>query len=505
MPPKKSKILNDYGVLNFIDKPKIADRVDIDDWNGFGVYRNMVSKTYALDALSNTGPYKAIVLRIETNIIEESSWVSSFFGKFLSKKGLPKFVQVKARIPEIHAALPIPNSLGETSQEHSIIDLYPTFVAQDENTKVPAIGSVIIVDFGNKNDFTDPIYIKPVINTQVSPGAIGEVSGMSKFKNRCVGELLSNCPEGDQIPSKNLPASHLGQSLLPRANKKTKEKQGIDPSIDVNLDKTTVDFEEVENQSVMVSREDKGPISDDFSQPLTLNAPKSQSEVPKNYDGRKGVVISKETGFEENRVRLKDYDTLAKNSELLVEMRGFKGKKILLHKLAAKRFVALNAKWRSDNPGYPDIEVISGWRRQRWDSPAEYESYVLSRYGSIAAGRKAVAFASPHQAGLAFDIGNLGMYPNSSAESRRRQKETKLYKWMTKNCFKFGFTPYLFEPWHYELVLPVESFFTGEEFTSDFNVRVASIGETNKRFKPQGVRQDQKENCFGLLGDVERG
>lgn len=64
------------------------------------------------------------------------------------------------------------------------------------------------------------------------------------------------------------------------------------------------------------------------------------------------------------------------------------------------------------------------------------------------------AVCSPHRTGTALDIyvGNLQGYGVDSTNwhSRRYMSETPAYRWMVKNAHRFGFVPYVFEPWHWE-------------------------------------------------------
>ena len=67
-------------------------------------------------------------------------------------------IRIKARIPEIHTLLPLP----QDSKDLLHIASYPTFVGDAENLKVPEgvdgipEGSEVEVTFGNTNNFTQP-------------------------------------------------------------------------------------------------------------------------------------------------------------------------------------------------------------------------------------------------------------------------------------------------------------------------------------------------------------
>jgi len=76
--------------------------------------------------------------------------------------------KVRVRIPELHAALPIPKSFPDPTAEsadHAIIDMYPQFLSESTSVMAPSqAGDLVWVDFGGRDTFEDPIYIAPVEN-----------------------------------------------------------------------------------------------------------------------------------------------------------------------------------------------------------------------------------------------------------------------------------------------------------------------------------------------------
>ena len=64
------------------------------------------------------------------------------------------------------------------------------------------------------------------------------------------------------------------------------------------------------------------------------------------------------------------------------------------------------------------------------------------------------AACSPHRTGTAIDIhvGHVaGMGVDSTDPlSRRHMAQGPAYRWLVANASRFGFTPYVFEPWHWE-------------------------------------------------------
>ena len=206
----------------------------------------------------------------------------------------------------------------------------------------------------------------------------------------------------------------------------------------------------------------------------------------------------------------------------------------LLHRLAAKRFEAMNAKWLADNPGEEPLKVSSGWRTaafanydayHRWcrDSPAaslkpywldashppgvatltstypdparypnKRPEQVINGFGRKTRNGKLVrdmknsctgakAYKSPHETGLAMDLSHPNFLEDKKS-TNQRQKESKAHVWITNNAHLFGITPFLTEAWHWEVQMPLESWITGEDWVEGDNyaVRVKGTGRTGK-------------------------
>ena len=151
--------------------------------------------------------------------------------------------------------------------------------------------------------------------------------------------------------------------------------------------------------------------------------------------------------MQENRVRVKDYGRIESETDArLIPIPSIPGKTCKLHRLAAAAFSVMAYACLMQT----GIRLLaaSGWRPHRWKSRAEYEAYLIAQYGSIYNGQRWVAFDSPHETGLAVDLGSGGLSPNS--QTAQAQKRTNLYKWLKDNAHIYGWTPYLREPWHWE-------------------------------------------------------
>jgi|2_EtaG_2_1085320.scaffolds.fasta_scaffold13600_2 hypothetical protein len=79
-------------------------------------------------------------------------------------------VHVKAVIPEQND-VPLPSALATDNDPHdkcadwSIINLYPTFIAENEDLPLPKPADIIKVDFGNRSQHRDPVYLSLISST----------------------------------------------------------------------------------------------------------------------------------------------------------------------------------------------------------------------------------------------------------------------------------------------------------------------------------------------------
>jgi D-alanyl-D-alanine carboxypeptidase len=131
----------------------------------------------------------------------------------------------------------------------------------------------------------------------------------------------------------------------------------------------------------------------------------------------------------------------------LVVVTGYRGKRIQLHRLAAKAWQAMVAAARADGIPHPLLFPTSGYRSSK--TQAKLWQQVLKRYGSRNEARKWVAppGGSAHQSGRAIDLW-LGF--GISSKNVRQMRQTRAYKWLVNNAELFGFYPYQQEPWHWE-------------------------------------------------------
>ena len=122
----------------------------------------------------------------------------------------------------------------------------------------------------------------------------------------------------------------------------------------------------------------------------------------------------------------------------------------LVRKDVLEAYRAMVAAARAEVPeiaAHPELmQIFSSYR------DPEADAARCARERNCDGVRRAVC--SPHRTGTALDIyvGNLSGYGVDSTNwhSRRYMSETPAYRWMVKNAHRFGFVPYVFEPWHWE-------------------------------------------------------
>ncbi len=96
------------------------------------------------------------------------------------------------------------------------------------------------------------------------------------------------------------------------------------------------------------------------------------------------------------------------------------------------------------------LQIFSGFR------DPEADAARCATQGNCDGVRRAVC--SPHRTGTAVDL-YVGQAPglgvdNTSPASRLHMSQGPTYRWLVQNAGRFGFVPYVFEPWHWEWVGP---------------------------------------------------
>ena len=96
------------------------------------------------------------------------------------------------------------------------------------------------------------------------------------------------------------------------------------------------------------------------------------------------------------------------------------------------------------------LQIFSGFR------DPEVDAARCAQAGNCDGLRRAVC--SPHRTGTAVDlyvgrIVGLGV-DSTDPVSRQHMAKGATYRWLVENAGRFGFVPYVYEPWHWEYVEP---------------------------------------------------
>ena len=194
-----------YGALNPVEVKKTSATPDPGTGGSMRVIKNAALKSITPEAQKGTGPYRGIVLRKEIDIsgsekglLPRDSWLNNFFvNEDEDGDHLPYDLKAfKVYIPEFHSDLPRVKkypAFTEADPEHVKINRYPTFIAHDSNVDDASPGDIVWVDFGNRLNFTDPVYLGPVFPPpQTGPG---DSTGAGNAMNGpCGGGSAGNAP-----------------------------------------------------------------------------------------------------------------------------------------------------------------------------------------------------------------------------------------------------------------------------------------------------------------------
>ena len=181
--------------------------------------REAGEKVFEVNVLKGTGPYRAIVLKIDAQPLQPdpasySAHVNSVFGN--DPATTPPLVQIRARIPSLHAgSRPAPKAIDGPNADHFAIEAHPMFVALSTGVPAPQrVGEVVWVDFGNRETLEDPQYIRPMIEP-APVGGLGASTGCG-FTGNGGSILNAKGPAGDLKTHENMPIGHVGQKLQVR-------------------------------------------------------------------------------------------------------------------------------------------------------------------------------------------------------------------------------------------------------------------------------------------------
>lgn len=226
-----------HGILNNIGHDPSNAKINSD---ASSVYLARQAQKLARSSkiLKKMGPYKAIVLRTSDWMqakgthsaeVAPQSWVDRAFGSSMAgQEGVsPKLFFVWARVPELHAALTPPTAVADNanSVDNFYIDQHDIFYATNETIEKCKAGDIIWVDYVNKNNMSDPIYLGPVAANELTnnPLTSTEQGAASNFKNgNCSSGMSGGTVSGDKAGGKWNKAMAINSSDFMKLSKNAK-------------------------------------------------------------------------------------------------------------------------------------------------------------------------------------------------------------------------------------------------------------------------------------------
>lgn len=390
-----------FGELNPAEHPQKGHQLDPGYYSGIDMLNISIKGSTQPRFLKKiVGPLKGIVLRVETpndNSMDDT-WASWIFDKEEEK---PQLQKIKVRIPEFHAHLPEPEQYGPECPD-AIAVLYPTFLAQTSDVPSASPGDIVWVDYLDRENMEDPIYIGRLTDKPLSGGTIStENNKPSSFLDNMKAKLGLSAPTGDSL------SGERQDGQIPQQSERINENNGSClESRDTTLLTPRCPEEEVSGLYMTTRSDGQGGF---------VELGKKQMTVWKNRNGSKKLVRADL----ERTLKLMEKD--------FIEQNGLKPEDV-------RQFI---------NDGYRNIEkqacyyekykeCLSEWKQNGSDESKK--PYPVAKPGT-----------SKHNNGIAVDFNQVNV----------NKKGSLLWTWLRTNSRKYGWvwvggtfnSP---EAWHYE-------------------------------------------------------
>lgn len=183
-----------FGDANPVDPSQTPSALDPNHFSGIdNIKKNAIESTQPKLLKKIIGPIKGIVLKIKKTPISTSansagdfSWISAIYGN----SSIPNLPIYYVRIPEFHSHLPEPEDYANCPD--SIAILYPEFITMKEGVEGANPGDLVWVDFVDRENFSEPIFLEKIDST-APPGLAG---GANSAAGNSGGSLNMTGPSG---------------------------------------------------------------------------------------------------------------------------------------------------------------------------------------------------------------------------------------------------------------------------------------------------------------------
>ena len=178
--------------LNQISNKK-SKRTFSDD-SGQSIFHELkknIRDKHTADAFESVGAMNAIVLEVIDTPVDNMLWRNPLMSYLKEDKGvLPDYIEVRFRIPELHAHLPEPID----AQDWAAINRHPKALMTKDKA-IPEVGDIVVIDFQDKNNFSGAS-VSATVNSSNPPAGGGVCKAAETFASGAPTLNLAQ-PEGD--------------------------------------------------------------------------------------------------------------------------------------------------------------------------------------------------------------------------------------------------------------------------------------------------------------------
>jgi len=196
--------------LNQISGKK-AKRSFSDD-SGQSIFHELkknVRDKFTTDAFESVGQMNAVVVEVIDKPIDNILWRNPLMSYLKEEKGvIPDYIEIRFRIPELHAHLPEP----ENAEDWAAINRHPKALMTKDKS-IPTPGDIVTIDFTDKNNFSGAI-VTATLNSDKPPGGGGVCKTADAFASGLPALNLAQplgdaqeAPEGSEEIETDSPAA----------------------------------------------------------------------------------------------------------------------------------------------------------------------------------------------------------------------------------------------------------------------------------------------------------
>ncbi len=234
-----SKFVPPPDQINSINPKKSKKSFDENGQSIFSEIKKVIKESFEADAFEQVGALNAVVLEIREPDVMAMFWRNPLMWyQFMTKGQIPDYLEVRYRIPEMHAHLPEPSG----PDDWLAINLHPYAMMKKEKG-MPAVGDIVVLDFQDKNNFRGAMVLE-TLNTNENPNSGGNCKS-TDTSNSAAPPLNMAAPAGD---SQTSPPQNYSATNSPTSESST---QGINYPVGSisTAEQSLVDSESIGSQT----------------------------------------------------------------------------------------------------------------------------------------------------------------------------------------------------------------------------------------------------------------